>query len=245
MKKVIFAAIALAATAMPAMAEEDFAPAAGDLSLELQFNPFSNNFETFKMERLQGTYMLSDKDGIRFGLGLDLHNNKVTPSELNEDVNTKNNYGNFSINLGYERHFYNYKRIDLYAGAEVVYTHRWAKQTLNSERGTGIYDAAGNEVMGIQTVEKYNYATSKDGDTFRGGNDFRFNLFTGINFSVYKGLYVGAELGLGLGFEHDSWQHDKTTFPGVPDVESDKGNKGNSFDLEFYATPALRLGWTF
>ena len=244
MKKVIIAA-ALMAVAMPAMAEENFAPEAGDLSLELQFNPFSDNFETFKMERLQATYMLSDKDGLRFGLGLDLHTNKVTPSELNEDVNTKNNYGNFSINLGYERHFYNYKRVDLYAGLEVVYTHRWAKQTLNQEEFSGAYDSNGDPINWIKTTEKYNYATAKNGESFRGGNDFRFNLFTGINFSVYKGLYVGAELGLGLGFEHDSWQHDKITVPNQPTVETDKGNKGNSFDLEFYATPALRLGWTF
>ncbi|MCM1337516.1 MAG: outer membrane beta-barrel protein [Candidatus Amulumruptor caecigallinarius] len=245
MKKVILAA-AIMAAAMPAMAQEDFAPEAGDISLELQFNPFSDNFETFKMERLQGTYMFSEKDGLRFGLGLDLHNNKVTPSELNEDANTKNSYGSFSINLGYERHFYNYKRIDLYAGVEAVYTHRWAKQTINSEVGSGVTDPyTGNEIMIISTDEKFNYATDKDGKAFRGGNDFRFNLFTGINFSVYKGLYVGAELGLGLGFEHDSWQYDKINTPGVPEVETTKGNKGNSFDLEFYATPALRLGWTF
>lgn len=244
MKKVIIAA-ALMAVAMPAMAEENFAPEAGDLSLELQFNPFSDNFETFKMERLQGTYMFSDKDGLRFGLGLDLHSNTVTPSELNEDANTKNKFGSFSINLGYERHFYNYKRVDLYAGLEVVYTHRWAKQTLNQEEFSGAYDNNGDPINWIKTTEKYNYATDKDGATFRGGNDFRFNLFTGINFSVYKGLYVGAELGLGLGFEHDSWQYDKITVPGQPEVKTDKGNKGNSFDLEFYATPALRLGWTF
>lgn len=244
MKKVIFAA-ALMAAAMPAMAQESYAPEAGDLSLELQFNPFSDNFETFKLERLQGTYMFSDKDGLRFGLGLNLHSNTVTPSELNEDINTNNKYGDFSINLGYERHFFNYKRVDLYAGAEVVYTHRWAKQTLNSEVGTGSYDSNGNQIMLTSVTEKFNYAVDKEGNSQRGGNDFRFNLFTGINFSVYKGLYVGAEIGLGLGFEHDGWQYDKIKVTGSEDTETTKGNKGNSFDLEFYATPALRLGWTF
>ncbi|RXI23829.1 MAG: hypothetical protein C7K11_03915 [Candidatus Amulumruptor caecigallinarius] len=123
MKKVLFAAIALVAAATPAMAEEDFAPAAGDLSIELQFNPFSDNFETFKMERLQGTYMVSDKDGFRFGLGLGVHSSKNTENEEYDDYSSSK-YGNFTINLGYERHFFNYKRVDLYAGAELVYTHR-------------------------------------------------------------------------------------------------------------------------
>lgn len=131
MKKVLFAAIALVASVTPAMAEESFAPEAGDFSLELQFNPFSNNFDTFKLERLQGTYMLSDKDGLRFGLGLDVHNNKTIKNE-DHDGHVSSKYGDFSINLGYERHFYNYKRVDLYAGAEIIYTHRWLVQRTRS-----------------------------------------------------------------------------------------------------------------
>lgn len=243
MKKVLFAAVALIAAATPAMAEESFAPEAGDLSLELQFNPFSDQFKTFEMERLQATYMFSEKDGLRFGIGLGIHSNKTTANEKWEDDNTKNTYGNFSINLGYERHFYNYKRVDLYAGAEIVYTHKWAKQTINEVNTT--FDSNGNEVFDyLTTTEKFNYALDNDGAAVRGGNEFAFNLFTGINFSVYKGLYVGAELGLGIGFENDSWQHDKITINGNS-TETEKGNQYKEFNLKFYANPALRLGWTF
>lgn len=230
MKKVLFAAIALVAAATPAMAEEDFAPAAGDLSIELQFNPFSDNFETFKMERLQGTYMVSDKDGFRFGLGLGVHSSKNTENEEYDDYSSSK-YGNFTINLGYERHFFNYKRVDLYAGAELVYTHRWAGSKAED------YDSDNNWVS---TKETINY----DGNGNNAGNDFGFNLFTGINFSVYKGLYVGAELGLGLDFQSDSWGKTKTIDKNE-EVESKGSNKSTGFDLAFKATPALRLGWTF
>lgn len=230
MKKVLFAAIALVASVTPAMAEESFAPEAGDFSLELQFNPFSDNFDTFKLERLQGTYMLSDKDGLRFGLGLDVHNNKTIKNE-DHDGHVSSKYGDFSINLGYERHFYNYKRVDLYAGAEIIYTHRWAGEK------DEIYGA---DNVWSQTVERIN----NDGNGHHAGNDFGFNIFTGINFSVYKGLYVGAELGLGLDFENDSWSRTKTTTLNGTD-ETKGANKNEGFNLAFKANPALRLGWTF
>lgn len=230
MKKVLFAAIALVASVTPAMAEESFAPEAGDFSLELQFNPFSNNFDTFKLERLQGTYMLSDKDGLRFGLGLGIHSGKNTSNEDNDSF-TSSKYGDFSINLGYERHFYNYKRVDLYAGAEINFKHRWAGSKQEK------YDSDNNW---YETDETINYISNGA----KAGNDFGFNIFTGINFSVYKGLYVGAELGLGLDFQNDSWGKNKVTTK--DDVTESKGfNKSKGFDLEFKANPALRLGWTF
>lgn len=231
MKKVLFAAIALFAAATPAMAEESYAPEAGDFSIELQFNPFSDNFDTFKLERLQGTYMLSDKDGLRFGFGLNVHSDKNTANE-EFDTYTSSKYGDFSINLGYERHFYNYKRVDLYAGAEVIYKHRWAGAKAES------YDGDNNWV---KTEEAINYIPNDDK---KAGNDFGFNLFTGINFSVYKGLYVGAELGLGLEFQNDCWGKNKVTTKDETD-ESKGFNKSKGFDLAFKANPALRLGWTF
>lgn len=230
MKKVIIAAIALVAAATPAMAQESYAPEAGDFSIELQFNPFSDNFNTFKLERLQGTYMLSEKDGLRFGFGLGVHSNKNTADEESDNF-TSSKYGDFSINLGYERHFYNYGRVDLYAGAEVIYKHRWAGSKEE------VYDADNNWVSTSETI---NYINGGN----KAGNDFGFNVFTGINFSVYKGLYVGAELGLGLEFDNDCWGKNKYTDKGGS--EETKGfNKSKGFDLAFKANPALRLGWTF
>ncbi len=245
MKKLILAAALVAMGATCASAEENYAPEKGQFAFELQFNPFSDNFETFKIERLQGSYMLTDKDAIRFGLGLSVNSDKDTPSEENTDYWTNAKHGSFSINLGYERHFYNYKRIDLYAGAELVYTHRWASSKIQTD---GTYtNNNGTEVPFIATDETINY----DGKGNTAGNDVRFNIFTGINFSVYKGLYVGAELGLGIGANIDSWQKQKNeaydySEQKVVTNESKFGsNKKSSFNMEFKAQPALRLGWKF
>lgn len=233
MKKVLFAAIALVASVVPAMAEENFAPEAGDLSLEIQFNPFSNNFQTFDMERLQATYMLSDKDGLRFGLGLNTKNETVVPAKETENTRRIHTYADFTLNFGYERHFFQYRRIDLYAGVEGIYSHSWAKSVEETQ-------VAG----GVNKVETYNKVTFEDDNTFYGGNAVGANLFTGINFSAYKGLYVGAEIGLGCTAQFSNWIYNKSIVDGKT-TESNKTDKYTSVTTGFYAVPALRLGWTF
>ena len=51
---------------------------------------------------------------------------------------------------------------------------------------------------------------------------------TGFNWYVVNGLYIGAEIGLGLGFNKDLKEKTKA-----------------SFGINFFATPAIRLGWKF
>lgn len=78
MKKLFIAAIALVAC-VSAKAQETYAPEAGEISTEIQFNPFSDDFGTFKLDQLKLRYMFSDKDAIRFGIGFGVDNHKVTP----------------------------------------------------------------------------------------------------------------------------------------------------------------------
>lgn len=119
----ILAAAIAAASVSPILAQDNnFAPAAGEFSVEVQFNPFSNDFGTFKLDQLKGRYFFSDKDAVRFGIGFGFDNVKTTPDpDNNDEIWSKGKLGTFSIDLGYERHFFNYKRIDLYAGAGLGY----------------------------------------------------------------------------------------------------------------------------
>lgn len=48
MKKFILAAALVAAMAPAAIAQDEFAPEKGDFGVELQFNPFSNDYTTFR-----------------------------------------------------------------------------------------------------------------------------------------------------------------------------------------------------
>lgn len=235
MKKIMLAAALFAATATSAIAQtNEFAPAAGDFSVEVQFNPFSNDFGTFKLDQLKGRYFFSDKDAIRFGIGFGLDNSKTTQDpDNNEDVWSKSKVGNFSIDLGYERHFFNYKRVDLYAGAGLGFALQSASATEQIAVGDDLHE-----------IKTHNSGNGK-----RSFTEFNVKAFTGIDFYVYKGLFVGAELGIKFGFRNYPGYY---TEGGYDDngnwsasLESDKKDKVSNFSLKTYVEPALRLGWTF
>ena len=59
MKKFLISAALVAAIAAPAVAQNEYAPEKGEFSVELQFNPFSNNFETFKIDQIKGRYFFT------------------------------------------------------------------------------------------------------------------------------------------------------------------------------------------
>lgn len=236
----ILAAALVAAAATTAVAQDNtsYAPEAGDFSVEVQFNPFSNNFKTFQIDGLKGRYHFNDKDAIRFGIGFGVDNVKNTPDPDNhEDDFTKGRIGNFSIDLGYERHFFNYKRVDLYAGAGLGFA-------MQNVKGTRQFND------GDYTAEVCNsLSTSNVALDDRSFNEFNIKAFTGIDFYIYKGLFVGAELGVKFGYR---------SYPGIytkggyadngswsDSLESDKADKVSSYSLKTYVEPALRLGWSF
>lgn len=242
MKKMILAAAIVAASASSAIAQDNtFAPEAGNFSVEVQFNPFSNDFGTFKIDQLKGRYFFSDKDAIRFGIGFGFDNVKTTPDpDNNEDTWSKGKVGTFSINLGYERHFFNYKRVDLYAGAGLGYA-------LQSVSATSQW--VGSDDLLHETQICNAMTTSDPAFENRSYNEFNIKAFTGIDFYVYKGLFVGAELGIKFGFQSYPGYYTKGGYDNngkwSDSLESDKKNKVNGLQLATYVEPALRLGWTF
>lgn len=238
----ILAAAIVAASATTAVAQNnEYAPAAGDFSVEVQFNPFSNDFGTFKLDQLKGRYFFSDKDAIRFGIGFGLDNAKVTPApDDNEDTWTKAKKGNFSLNLGYERHFFNYKRVNLYAGAGLGFALQSVSASAQVEDAGKTYES--------KICNAWDEDNTADLDN-RSFTEFNIKAFTGIDFYVYKGLFVGAELGIKFGFQNYPGVYTKG---GIDDngnwsdnKESDKFDKVSGFNLNTYIEPALRLGWTF
>jgi len=73
-----------------------------------------------------------------------------------------------------------------------------------------------------------------------GYTKFGFGVFTGINFYVYKKLFIGAEIGLNYG-HYNYNKYEVEDYDGW--VEVDPKSSNNSFKFE--AKPALKLGWTF
>lgn len=217
-------------------AEESYAPAANDLSLEVQFNPFSNNFTTFQIDQIKARYFFTDNDALRIGLGFGVDSDKVVADPEDEpDAWTKNKTGNFSISLGYERHFFSYKRVDLYAGAGLSYRYNYAGAT--------------TQVVGSNDELLKGSMVNLNGNGETSSHVFNVMAFTGVDFYVYKGLYLGAELGIKFGVKSYPSSYQKGGFDdnGKWDekLEGDKGSSTSNFNLACYAEPALRLGWTF
>lgn len=210
-------------------AATSYAPVKGDFSTEVQFNPFSNNFQTFRIDGLKARYFFTDKDAVRVNLGFSMDNNSRTDETINDskfpdatnytttktttETNTKQM--DLKIGIGYERHFMNSGRVDLYGGAEVGFMGSFFSGDESIETSTTTRTTIGTTgytLTETSTSQKIEYsgmtpAASPAGTTPAFNNPFaaaaNYNnysiyasVFTGIDFYVYKGIYVGTELGL-------------------------------------------------
>lgn len=212
-------------------ANAQYTPAKGDFSTVIKFNPFSNSSTTFDnvdKYAIQGRYMVSDNDGIRLTLGLGSESTNTEAKYKDAKYDLTNSNTTFSIKAGYERHFSANGRIDLYAGAQVGFsTSSTKEESLTGYMGTSDY---------VPVV-----AYEKGGD-----NTLSIGAFTGINFYVYKKLFVGAEIG--FNYSHATMK-DKDVYrvndknDGTISETIDMPGSKNS--LGFKVEPALTLGWTF
>lgn len=73
-----------------------------------------------------------------------------------------------------------------------------------------------------------------------GYTSFGVGVFTGINFYVYKKLYIGTEIG--LNYNHYNWNKYEE-YNGAGWETIDPKTSGNT--IKFEVEPALKLGWTF
>lgn len=241
MKKIMkMAAVAALMMLSATSAMAQYAPEKGDLSTELQFNPFGNNYNTFRLDGLKARFFVADKHAIRamLNLGIDgnttratLNKNVVNYDKLKDDYTTTGNV-NFGLGVGYEYHFMNSNRIDLYLGGQFGFDIN----AYSGEQET--YLPA--PVDGVQKT------------TFKGhdgaGNVSSANIygqvFTGIDFYLYKGLYLGTEIALRLGVNGDTNYETEVSTPGAPTVTNEFDVKNGNVSLGF-VRPALRIGWKF
>ncbi|MCM1068058.1 MAG: hypothetical protein NC418_10855 [Muribaculaceae bacterium] len=228
MKRVLFIALTLMAIAgVEANAEEPvYAPEKGDFSTEIQFNPFNSDY-TFKLDALKLRYFIGDKDALLLEFGIEGINEKDVPDTDDDDNYTSHYRGNFHIGFGYERHFFNYKRIDLYAGAKFSYEHGFAggskSNSYESKKYTG-YDP-------VDEVKNYNAIAA--------------GIFTGLDFYVYKGLYCGIELGFYLKDKFAAGYKVKTEDTNGFSETTKYHPGGHNFNFNTKVEPLIRLGWKF
>lgn len=205
MKKIFFAivmmAMALSANAQP-KEKADFK--AGKNSLEIGFNPFNNSWDegTFRIDELKYRRFFGNH-ALRVGLGIDISSQKrgdIYTYNKDEDEGrlgskesyTKANQTKFSIAAGYEYHFNVAPRVSLYAGGELGYIGFIGnKITTYVDETWTKYDDENKIVSSFDAST--DIKTKGEGNT----NAFYANILAGMDFHVYRGLYLGAEIKLG------------------------------------------------
>ena len=230
----------LSLVTLNASAQKDELPD-GMLAVELQANPFSNDFNTFKMTELKARLWLNNKHVVRFALGFGMDTKKEDTSWnfdsregsltgydiIQQNGTTETSFKEVRLTVGYEYHLAQSGRLDLYVGASAGYegkyysgssesTESWARHGQGSyvpypNTGSGSYPSSGGyyhypdydrtakQVTITNTTSSTDYSKmSPNGDNNE--HSLFANVFTGVDCYIYKGLYIGTELG--ISFKH-------------------------------------------
>lgn len=213
MKKLFILAAMMTATVA---ANAQYTPEAGKVSTEVNFNPFTQDAPSLINDAtVKVRYFFADNQALRVNLQFGMNNEKQGEASENT-AKTTDKKTNFGIGLGYEYHFAQTDRISVYAGGAVDF----AMQTTNKK-------------------EEYTGSTTETKNA-NGFTKFGVKALTGVDVYLWKGLFVGTELGFKFANTSYKDQEIKTAQASVKD-----NAKHSKMDLGFYIEPAVRLGWTF
>jgi len=215
-----------------------FKSTAGDCGVEVQFIPFSTEvgvIQTVKFEfesdldlktayGVSAWFLCRDRVELRVNLLFGTTSLKDKRTSENEKVDEikKKNWTTYGFVFGTNFHFKGTARISPYMG-------------LNMFLGTANYKNKINN-WNFKSSDSY---TEKVGMIMTG-----FNLATGFNWYIVDGLYIGAEIGLGLGFGKFLKQETQTVIDGSKTTKEVKPT-ASGVNVDFIANPAIRLGWRF
>jgi outer membrane protein W len=218
-------------------AQAQFKPTGGTFGLEVQFRPFGNNLirnehispslttNDVHLYGLSGRYFCTEKLELRadlfFGFDSDKNKTEDTANHKETEIQTFSSTM-FGINLGVNYHFKGTERISPYVGAVV---------------GVGFMNLTNKTTNWGHVAD--DFYKSKEGGVL-----VDFAAVTGFNWYVVDGLYLGAELGLGLEYVKGS-QRKITTKRGGSEVTVPSPATLSNFGFGFFANPAIRLGWKF
>ena len=239
----------------------------------------------FSMPELRLRFGLSNKWALRLNLGIDFGHNNIKRNLDNENEGNwtkiittgerieKSSYTKFSIAPGFEYHFGNWNRLSIYVGGEIPFGIYVTKSVIDEDRTIEVYERNwynDNNFELIRATRAVSYMETKNAAsayicddwgcyyTYRQAGNMFFGIkaFAGFDFYVYKGLYLGAELG--LGYNHSlalkgsvtgnstivtiTPTGSDTKMTEIDEKFEDKIMRGH---LGFKCNPMIRLGWRF
>ena len=194
-----------------------------EVNLSFARNPININY-------LKARLFLNKTMAIRLGLGLNSLSNtsKVTAAGL-PDEETKNKYFIFGLYPGFELHLGHNDRLSPYVGAELGFSVKTSGTTVTN---------VGN-VLNNKTECKSIWGDGTNPAYLRIG----FNLVTGADFYVVKGLFVGVEVGFGFAYTNNNDSDVSNTVGTTTTTVTTPGSKISNIGVNF--NPCIRLGWTF
>ena len=246
MKKLLVL-LAVCAGVTTATAQE--LPKKGSIVTEIGFTPFKSSGETFKLNdaMLKFRYFVTDKDVVRLKLGVGIDNNTTDnatfthPQDLSgynvqvvdNSTKTTNKKSDIQIMLGYERHFAPTGRFDVYAGAEIGF--EWNNRS-GSVETNGLTTGYSNSKLDYteQSARNTDY-TDMTPDGELSSHAFKGGVFAGLDFYIYKGLYIGTELGISFtsgkspnGYSSYNYSSVETNSSGVVTYERNESYSGDT-----------------
>lgn len=210
--------------AMTVTAELNYSPS---ISVTNQNGDFSLN-RGFQLPEYGAKFRLFLNENMAVRLKLGFSTNSTNEITYYDDTNNKEqerydktNITEFSFMPGFEYHFSKYERVSPYVGAEIGFL-------------TGSYMTKTGE-----NTENDDY--TKIRTPYMG---FALNAVTGFDVYLCKGLYMGAELGLGYKYAASKRSHTTDVSSSqTTEIDGPSAMRENFFG--FYATPSLRVGWCF
>ncbi|MDR1459104.1 MAG: hypothetical protein LBI60_02695 [Bacteroidales bacterium] len=216
--------------------QAQFKPTGGTFGMEVQFRPFGNNViesgnvSSFLTNRginvfgISAKYFCIDQVELRADLlfGFNSAKDKRKNPAGSETEITKRARTLFGLNLGANYHFKGTERISPYVGAIL---------------GVGFLNQS-------ERITTLNFVSDDHSRSKQGGLYMDLAVVTGFNWYIVNGLYLGAEVGLGLEFVKDL-KSLTTTKIGGTETTVTVNPSHSEIGLNFYANPAIRLGWKF
>jgi outer membrane protein W len=208
-------------------ASAQYKPAAGERTLEVNFAPLGGT--PVSIAGIKYRKFTSETSAFRLGLFLGYSSTTTTTQDENStlsQVELQDKEGKMTINLqpGIEKHFAGTERLSPYIGAVLNLGYGMNSKKEESQQP--------NNAVGAKTT--------------KGGTlDLGLNAVAGFDYYVANKLYLGSEIGFGVGMTTD--MTNKVSYDniaGAQDSDSKKDNK-SKLNVGPNVIGQLRLGWVF
>ena len=227
-------------------------PDKGSFSAEVRVNPFDDYGKTSVLDGIKFRYFLHQKHALRLDVNWGTNKEEYSFEESLEKGTQKSSFTAretyFTLNAGYEYHMIQGNRFDFYAGGEAGWVRHFAETT-----GEVMHNGKSHSVGVSNAFVEQDKMSSIGGIDLRSLSSeqqakagFRVAALVGADCYLYKGFYVGAE----VGFSVSSLKIKKMENTFVNLVTDEIMTQWDTMEQRenkcyFSVEPNIRLGWTF